>query len=222
MLRKLICLVALAASLSVCFAQEAPSDEDISRALGVVLGLQLKDIKMQFDYDIFAASLKATFENKDGADEAAAIATLQAAFKIKSEADAKENLTKGNAFLAENAKKKSVKTTTSGLQYEILDQGAGAKPDGDSLVNVYYKGTLIDGTVFDANTRENEGEPIEIPLYGVIPGWSEGVQLIGIGGRIKLFIPPDLGYGSEDAGDTIPANSVLIFEVELVSIIGSD
>jgi FKBP-type peptidyl-prolyl cis-trans isomerase len=219
MLRKLICLVALAAPLSFCFAQEAPSNDEISRALGVVLGLQLKDIKIQFDYDVFAKSLKATFESDAAADEAAAIATLQEAFKIKMEAAAAENLTKSKEFLAANAKKKSVKTTTSGLQYEILSLGGDAKPDETSLVNVYYKGSLIDGTVFDANTREDGGEPLEIPLNGVIPGWAEGVQLIGSGGRIKLFIPPDLGYGDQDTGDVIPANSVLIFEVELVSIV---
>jgi FKBP-type peptidyl-prolyl cis-trans isomerase FklB len=222
MLKKSICLFAFAACLVPSFAQENPSSDEVSRAIGVLLGLQLKEINLPFEYDILVESLKATLEGAD-ADEAQAVATLEAAFAFSESKAAEENLSKGQAFLASNAKKKGVKTTQSGLQYEIIEPGKGAKPTADSLVSVYYEGSLIDGTVFDSNTREEDGEPVEIPLGEVIPGWAEGVQLIANGGRIKLFIPPDLGYGSQSAGAMIPENSVLIFEVELVAVnTGSD
>jgi FKBP-type peptidyl-prolyl cis-trans isomerase len=117
----------------------------------------------------------------------------------------------------ENAKKKGVKTTSSGLQYEVIAQGSGEKPVFDSYVVVNYTGSLIDGSVFDSN-RETGGDPATIPLEGVIEGWAEGVRLMNVGGHYKLYIPPDLAYGADGAGDTIPPNSVLVFDVELLDI----
>ncbi|MCB1589512.1 MAG: FKBP-type peptidyl-prolyl cis-trans isomerase, partial [Xanthomonadales bacterium] len=129
---------------------------------------------------------------------------------------AEENKSKGAAFLAENKGKSGIKTTESGLQYQVLRQGNGAKPDANDRVKVHYLGTLIDGTKFDSSyDRET---PAEFPLNGVIAGWTEGLQLMPVGSKYKLFIPGDLGYGENGSGP-IPPNSTLIFEVELLEIL---
>lgn len=123
------------------------------------------------------------------------------------------NLEKGSAFLAENAKKDGVKTTASGLQYEVLQSGSGeSHPTASSTVRVHYHGTLTDGTVFDSSVER--GETISFPLNRVIPGWTEGVQLMKVGDKFRFYIPSNLGYGNRSAGK-IPAGSTLIFDVEL-------
>ena len=133
---------------------------------------------------------------------------------------AEEAKTKGAAYLAENAKKAGVKTTESGLQYEVITEGTGAKPKAEDKVRVKYKGTFTDGTEFDS-TEKNGGEPVEFPLNQVIKGWTEGVQLMPVGSKFKFTVPSDLAYGERDVGP-IPANSVLVFEVELLGIVGPD
>lgn len=126
------------------------------------------------------------------------------------------NLEKGSEFLAENSKKEGVKTTASGLQYEVLQSGSGeSHPTASSTVRVHYHGTLIDGTVFDSSVER--GETISFPLNRVIPGWTEGVQLMKVGDKFRFFIPSNLGYGNRSAGK-IPAGSTLIFDVELFEI----
>lgn len=132
-------------------------------------------------------------------------------------AKADEAKAKGVAFLAENAKKAGVTTTESGLQYEVITAADGAKPKAEDTVKVKYKGTLIDGTEFDSTEKNNNGEPIEFPLNRVIKGWTEGVQLMGVGSKFKFTVPSELAYGENGMGP-IPANSVLVFEVELVGI----
>jgi len=132
-------------------------------------------------------------------------------------AKAEEAKAKGVAFLAENAKKPGVTTTASGLQYEVITASDGAKPKAEDTVKVKYKGTLTDGTEFDSTEKNNNGEPIEFPLNRVIKGWTEGVQLMGVGSKFKFTVPSDLAYGENGMGP-IPANSVLVFEVELVGI----
>jgi len=122
----------------------------------------------------------------------------------------------GESFLSENAKRKEVKTTKSGLQYEVITQGKGKKPSATSTVKVHYEGTLIDGTVFDSSY--DRGEPIEFPLNGVIAGWTEGLQLMSVGSKYKLYIPYQLAYGENGYGPVIPPYSALIFEVELLEI----
>ena len=129
--------------------------------------------------------------------------------------ESKANLEKGQKFLEENAKKKGVVTTSSGLQYEVLSEGKGEKPKASDIVKVHYTGTLIDGTKFDSSRDRNE--PAEFPLDHVIPGWTEGVQLMTVGSKYKFYLPSKLAYGEQGAG-TIPPNSVLVFEVELLSI----
>ncbi len=120
----------------------------------------------------------------------------------------------GELYLEENAEKEGIVVTESGLQYEILTEGEGAKPSATSVVEVHYHGTLIDGTVFDSSV--DRGEPISFPLNGVIKGWTEGLQLMNVGSKYRFTIPADLAYGPR-ASEKIPGNSVLIFDVELLS-----
>lgn len=123
---------------------------------------------------------------------------------------------RGKAFLDENAKRSGVKVTPSGLQYEVLEATLGRKPKASDTVRVHYEGTLIDGTVFDSSYRR--GEPISFPLNQVIKGWTEGLQLMGIGSKYKFFIPYNLAYGERGAGQQIPPYATLIFTVELLDI----
>ena len=122
----------------------------------------------------------------------------------------------GEKFLAENAKRAGVKTTPSGLQYEVIDATIGQKPTATDTVRVHYEGTLVDGTVFDSSYKR--GEPISFGLNQVIKGWTEGLQLMSIGSKYKLYIPYQLGYGTQGAGANIPPYSALIFTVELLGI----
>jgi FKBP-type peptidyl-prolyl cis-trans isomerase len=127
------------------------------------------------------------------------------------------NLEKGEAFLKENAKKEGVKTTASGLQYKVLKEGTGKSPQATDKVEVHYKGTLLDGTEFDSSIKR--GQPATFPLNRVIPGWTEGVQLMKEGAKYQFTIPSKLAYGeSGTPGGPIPPNATLIFEVELISV----
>ena len=134
-------------------------------------------------------------------------------FVLKQSLKAKEE---GEKFLAENAKRPGVKVTPSGLQYEVLDATLGQKPKATNTVRVHYEGTLPDGTVFDSSYKR--GEPISFPLNGVIAGWTEGLQLMSVGSKYKLFIPYQLAYGERGAGGSIPPYAALIFTVELLGI----
>jgi FKBP-type peptidyl-prolyl cis-trans isomerase FkpA/FKBP-type peptidyl-prolyl cis-trans isomerase FklB len=131
----------------------------------------------------------------------------------KQMAMADENSKKADEFLKANEKKPGVKKTASGLQYKVIKEGTGIAPAATYKVKVNYKGTLIDGTEFDSSYKR--GQPAEFPLNQVIPGWTEGLQLMKVGGKCELFIPPALGYGDRGSPG-IPGNSVLIFEVELL------
>lgn len=129
---------------------------------------------------------------------------------------AKKNQEEGEKFLAENAKKAGVKVTKSGLQYEVLKEGTGKHPTDKDSVTVHYKGTLLNGETFDSSY--DRGQPVTFPLGNVIPGWTEGVQLMTVGSKYKFYIPSALGYGERGAGVKIGPNSVLTFEVELLGI----
>ena len=122
----------------------------------------------------------------------------------------------GEKFLAENKKREGVQVTASGLQYEVLEATIGQKPKATDTVKVHYEGTLIDGTVFDSSYKR--GESISFPLNGVIKGWTEGLQLMPVGAKYKLYIPYELGYGERGAGQNIPPYATLIFTVELLEI----
>lgn len=121
-----------------------------------------------------------------------------------------------NKFFDKNGQRPEVTTTESGLQYEVLVEGDGAKPTAQDKVKVHYHGTLLDGTVFDSSVER--GEPISFPLNGVIKGWTEGVQLMGVGSKYRFYIPHDLAYGERGAGQVIKPYAALIFDVELLGI----
>jgi FKBP-type peptidyl-prolyl cis-trans isomerase FkpA/FKBP-type peptidyl-prolyl cis-trans isomerase FklB len=141
---------------------------------------------------------------------------MQSAMMAKQQVSGDKNKTEGEKFLAENKSKPGVVTTASGLQYMILKAGSGPRPLATDKVSVHYKGTLLDGTKFDSSYDRNQ--PVTFPVNGVIPGWTEALQLMKVGGKYKLFIPANLGYGERGAGDKIGPNAVLIFEVELLKI----
>lgn len=124
----------------------------------------------------------------------------------------------GEAFLAENAKKAGITVTASGLQYEVLAQGSGAIPTATSKVKTHYHGTLIDGTVFDSSVKR--GQPIDFPVNSVIAGWTEALQLMPVGSKWRLYVPHNLAYGERGAGASIAPFSTLIFDVELIDIVG--
>ncbi len=140
----------------------------------------------------------------------------QAKMSAADEAAGAENAKAGEEFLAKNGKRDGVTTTKSGLQYEVLKKGDGKKPSATDTVKVHYHGTLIDGSVFDSSV--DRGEPISFPLNQVIPGWTEGVQLMPVGAKYKFFIPAKLAYGERGSGPIIGPNSTLVFEVELLGI----
>ena len=128
-----------------------------------------------------------------------------------------ENIEKGKAFLAENAKKEGVITLPSGLQYQVITEGNGKKPSATDRVKCHYEGTLIDGTLFDSSIKR--GQPAVFGVNQVIQGWVEALQLMTEGSKWRLFIPSELGYGAQQAGEMIPPHSTLIFEVELIEVL---
>ena len=142
--------------------------------------------------------------------------TLQEYFSKQQEEMLNKNLETGIAFLEENSKKDNVVSLPSGLQYEIITEGSGAKPKATDSVKCHYHGTLLDGTVFDSSVQR--GQPAVFGVNQVIKGWVEALQLMSVGSKWKLFIPSSLAYGSQGAGNSIEPNSTLIFEVELLGI----
>ncbi|MNY12707.1 FKBP-type 22 kDa peptidyl-prolyl cis-trans isomerase [compost metagenome] len=127
-----------------------------------------------------------------------------------------ESAAAGKKFLEDNAKKAGVTTTASGLQYEVVQKADGPQPKPTDVVTVHYTGKLTNGTVFDSSVER--GSPIDLPVSGVIPGWVEGLQLMHVGEKYKLYIPADLAYGAQSPSPAIPANSVLVFDLELLAI----
>jgi FKBP-type peptidyl-prolyl cis-trans isomerase FkpA len=195
----------------------AKADSDTSYAFGMVLGSDLKQFGIQFDYDALAQGIREAIEEKElriSMEEA--VGLVQTAYMAAVTQRTEESRKKSDQFLAENSKKIGVVITSSGLQYEVVTQGQGKKPTGTDVVTVNYEGKLIDGTVFDSSYTR--GEPAEFPLDQVIPGWSEGIQLMSVGSTYRLYIPSSLAYGEQGAGNMIPPNSALIFQVELLSI----
>ncbi len=198
--------------------------EQVSYTIGMAMGRQLAEIKDEVNVDTLIKALRAKMADEKMliTDEQAQQIMqafgqkMQAKQIVKMQQEAKTNQDKGDKFLAENGKKTGVVTTASGLQYQVLTQGTGAKPAASSGVKVHYKGTLIDGTEFDSSYKR--GEPATLPLSGVIPGWSEGLQLMSVGSKYKFWIPAKLAYG-EQAPPMIGPNQMLIFEVELIDIV---
>ncbi|PKP42850.1 MAG: peptidylprolyl isomerase [Bacteroidetes bacterium HGW-Bacteroidetes-10] len=224
---KSIAIVALAAiMISSCGEKKEAGVPQISKeladsasyAVGVSFGSMLKNANFgELNYAEMTKAIKAVIEGKElKVNEMAANQVIQRYLAQRAEVAGAENKTKGEKFLAENKTKDSVQVTASGLQYKIINPGSAMMPVALDTVSVYYRGTLIDGTEFDSSM--GNPEPVKFPVNAVIPGWSEGIQLIGEGGKIRLFIPSELAYGAQQAGPTIGPNSTLIFDVELVKI----
>lgn len=198
--------------------------EQISYTIGMAMGKQLGEIKDEVNLDTVVKAMRAQLAGEKlllTEDQGKAIfeafdQKMQAKQIAKMMADAKANQENGDQFLAENGKKPGVVTTASGLQYQVLTEGTGAKPGPKDGVKVHYKGSLLDGKTFDSSY--DRGQPAVMPLEGVIPGWSEGLQLVKVGGKTKFWIPAKLAYG-EQAPPMIGPNQVLVFEVELLDIV---
>ena len=197
--------------------------DSVSYALGMQVGNDLrKNLKnvpgdpLQIDLFIEAMTKELRADTASLLLDRSKIMEMIQAYMMKAEEErAKKAELENNLFFENNKKNKNVITTASGLQYEVLVQGTGATPKATDKVKVHYHGTLIDGTVFDSSVER--GTPIEFDLDKVIPGWTEGVQLMSIGSKFRFFIPPALGYGPRPVGKIGP-NSILIFEVELLGI----
>ena len=195
----------------------------ISTMVGMDVGRGLTQIKDDIDVKIVEQALEATLKGEKTSltqEEALQVRqefmkTLQAKRVAEQKAAADKNKKEGEAFLASNKSKPGVKTTASGLQYMVEKEGTGAKPKATDTVKVNYLGTKIDGTKFDSSY--DRGQPATFPLNGVIKGWSEGLQLMPVGSKYKLFVPAELAYGENGPGQIGP-NATLIFEVELLDI----
>lgn len=206
-------------------ALKTPKDK-ASYAIGLDLGNKLRSQSISVDPAILSRALRDALAGTKPLmteDEVhAVLIDLQGQMRQKQIAAAKEagdkNMKEGAAFLAENKNKEGVITLPSGLQYKVLKAGEGSKPALTDTVVCQYRGTLINGKEFDSSYKR--GEPATFPVNGVIKGWTEALQLMPVGSKWQLFIPPDMAYGERAPGNDIGPNSVLIFEVELVSIQG--
>ena len=192
--------------------------EKASYALGSQLGDNFKQqgFESLLNLDFIIAGLRETIEGTSQLDAATANDILNNFFMELQKSQSSGKIEEGKAFLAENGKRAGVTTTASGLQYEIITQGNGPKPDINSTVNTHYRGTLLNGTVFDSSY--DRGEPISFPLNGVIRGWTEALQLMPVGSKWKIYLPYDLAYGERGAGQVIGPFETLVFEIELLGI----
>ena len=191
----------------------------VSYCVGMSLGGSLLQQNLQgISPEVITEAIKDTFEQKElkyTPEEANTI--IQNFLHEKSEAEFGDNKAKGDVFLAENLKKEGIIATESGLQYEVIEEGAGDKPTNTSNVTVHYHGTLIDGTVFDSSV--DRGQPASFGVNQVIPGWTEALQLMSTGSKYRLYIPHNLAYGATPhPGGPIEPFMALIFDVELIEI----
>jgi len=195
--------------------------EKFSYVLGQQIGAQMRSQGLEVDSSTLAESLKAALAGDESLLSPEEMQEVMMAANTrmmeKAQAEANTNKDAGAKFLEANKSKEGIKTTASGLQYKVLSEGKGKSPKATDTVKVHYKGTLIDGTQFDSSYDRNE--PAEFPVNGVIKGWTEALQLMKAGSKWQLFIPSDLAYGPRGR-PSIPPNSVLIFEVELLDVKG--
>ncbi|MES3039334.1 MAG: FKBP-type peptidyl-prolyl cis-trans isomerase [Bdellovibrionota bacterium] len=209
----------VAGLLSVGCQKKLDTDEKrASYAIGQQIGKNLKSQNITVNSDIMAMSLTDAAKGESKLDEKQiqeAMMKLQENAQKKMTEEAEGNKKKGADYLAANKGKEGITTTASGLQYKILTAGSGRTPGKDDTVKVHYTGTLTDGTKFDSSV--DRGQPAEFPVSGVIPGWTEALLLMKEGTKAQLFIPPELAYGPMGRPG-IPPNSVLVFDVELISV----
>lgn len=198
--------------------------DKLSYSIGLDLGIYLSNMKGKLDLDVLKNGIDDGFSGAEPKLSAEEMAEVQEVFAAEMQAEQEtkvaemmaKNSAAGTAYLAENKKREGVKVTESGIQYEVLKEGDGPKPTAEQTVKVHYVGTLVDGTEFDSSVARNE--PAVFPVGQVIPGWSQAVQLMPVGAKYRVVIPSELAYGEQGAPPVIEPNSVLIFEIELLSI----
>lgn len=213
-------------SFTACEGQKKDSKSDgamkttldsVSYGIGVSIGTSLKKDNLdKVSVDLMAKGINEAIGGTSTMNQEQAQEVIRAYMEgVKAEKQ-KANTEKGKKFLEDNGKKEGVTTLPSGLQYQVIKMGTGAKPALTDKVSTHYHGTLIDGSVFDSSVER--GEPVSFPVNGVIPGWTEALQLMPVGSKWKLFIPSNLAYGDQGAGGMIGPNETLVFEVELLNI----
>ncbi|RAU81940.1 FKBP-type peptidyl-prolyl cis-trans isomerase [Pontibacter arcticus] len=194
--------------------------DKISYIIGRDMAANLYKQGIEVDAEPFMQGFKEILEGKASTlsqeDVQQAMMALQQEMGQKQSARTAQNKKAGEDFLAENKNKEGVKTLPSGLQYQVLQEGNGKSPSAKDSVTTHYHGTLIDGTVFDSSYER--GQPATFPVNGVIAGWTEALQLMKEGAKWRLFIPSNLAYGSQGAGDVIGPDAALVFDVELISV----
>ncbi|MCF7220252.1 FKBP-type peptidyl-prolyl cis-trans isomerase [Marilutibacter chinensis] len=196
-----------------------------SYMIGMEIGKSLEPMKDEIDTEVLFKAVRDSLDGKPPLLSEEQVQQVASRFgehmakkmEAEREAEAKKNAEAGRQFLALNGKKEGVKTTGSGLQYEVISEGSGPKPKAEDVVRVHYKGTLLDGSTFDDSTAR--GEPAVFPLGQVVPGWREGLTLMPVGSKYRFWIPGELGYGEMGTpGGPIGPNATLVFEVELLGI----
>lgn len=213
--------IVLGMSLIGLVACQKKLDTDIKRAsyaIGQQIGTNLKSQQIDFDAEVVAMALADAKKGDSKLDQAGmqeAMNKLQELAMQKQQEEANTNLQKGTEYLEQNKSKEGVKTTASGLQYIVVKEGTGAMPGDEDTVVADYEGFLTNGEKFDSS--KDRGQPAEFPVRGVIPGWTEALKMMKVGAHYKLFIPPGLAYGAQGRPG-IPANSVLVFDVELKDV----
>jgi len=221
--RNLKLALACAAGLLFITGCDKKLDNDqrkASYAIGQQIGQNLKSQNIDYDPDVVAMSMKDVSSGKPSRlkpeEMQQALQKLQESINKKNSEAAEANLAEGKKFLEKNKGEAGVKTTASGLQYVVVSEGKGKTPTAKDTVKAHYRGTLTNGQQFDSSY--DRGQPAEFPVSGVIKGWTEALQLMKVGEKMKLFIPPELGYGPSPRPG-IPANSVLVFDVELIDVV---
>jgi len=222
---KAIVIISVAFSFAVAaFAEEKPPQlkdlkDKASYSIGLNVGMNIKRQNVDVNQDAFTAGFKDALAGRKPLMTEQEVREAMMAFEKdmqqKQNDAAQKNSADAQKFMTENKSKEGVKTTGSGLQYKVMKEGSGAQPKATDTVTVNYRGTLTDGTEFDSSYKR--GQPATFPVSGVIKGWTEALQMMKVGSKYQLFIPPDLGYGA-NGQRAIPPNSVLIFEVELMDV----